>query len=593
MLKAPVHNLVRIFVCATLLWCAGISHALAAPQPEITITGGIKSLRDNVNHFLPFADEGCDVPRWRLRSLLRDARTQIVRAGQALGFYHLDFETDIEITEDCWKLTVNLIPGEPVRVSELRIVINGAGAEDSVFQAIHQKPGIAVGDRLDHGRYETLKARFSNLAAARGYFDGSFDLAKVGVNLEENSARIELVYSTGPRYRFGAITIEQDILDDDFVRRYLNIEEGGNYNTENLLKLKNRYNASNYFAMANISPDLQTLEDEQVPIHIQLDARKRRSYSVGAGVATDTGPRLLLGYEDRYLTRRGHSLAADASIATVKSELETSYTIPMKRPANEFLRFSTGFKYAEAGDTESELYTIGSSYTIYEEDSWLQTYRINYEMEDYIVGEAEEVRSHLIIPSVQYSRSKSDGSLYPQKGWQLMGRLSGSPETLGSDTSFLQFHGRAKYIHPFMGGRVLMRVEVGATEVEEFDELPASVRFFAGGDTSVRGYSYRSIGFKNSDKEVIGGHNLLVGSVEYDYLIRPKWAIAAFYDEGDAPEDYNFEFRRSVGVGVRWISPIGPVRIDIACALDLDDGGRCSGSSVDGWGLHLSMGPDL
>lgn len=597
MLKAPVHNLVRIFVCAALLWCVGGNFALAAPKPEITVTGGIKSLRDNVSHFLPFAEEGCETRRWRLRSLLRDSRAQISRAGQALGFYHLEFDADIEMTEDCWKLTVNLIPGEPVRVSELRIVINGAGADDSVFQAIHQNSGIAVGDRLHHGRYEALKARFSSLAAARGYFDGTFDLAKVSVNLEENSARVELVYDTGPRYNFGEITIEQDILNDDFVRRYLNIEEGTPYNTEELLKLKTRYNASNYFAMATVSPDLQTLQEQKIPVHIQLDARKRRSYSVGAGVATDTGPRLLLGYEDRYVNRRGHSLSADANLSTVKSEIEAAYTIPMKRPANEFLRFTTGFEYEEAGDTESELYSIGSSYTIYDEDKWLQTYSIRYEMEDYIVGDAEEVRSHLIIPSVQYSRSKSDGSLYPQNGWQLMGRLSGSPESLGSEISFLQFNGRAKYIHPFMGGRVLLRTEVGATELDPSDELPVSLRFFAGGDASVRGYSYQSIGTVvtrevDGEKinEVIGGQNMLVGSIEYDYLIRPKWAIAVFYDLGDAAEDFNFDFRRSVGVGVRWISPIGPVRVDIACALD---GTRCSTDSGAGWGLHLSMGPDL
>jgi translocation and assembly module TamA len=587
--KTPGYLFFRVSACALLLWFASGGFALAASKPEIIVTGGIKSLRDNVNHFLPFAEEGCDARRWRLRSLLRDSRTQIMRAGQALGFYHLDFESDIEMTEDCWKLTITLAPGEAVRVTELRIVINGDGIEDGVFQAIHNNPGIKVGDRLNHGRYEALKARFSNLAAARGYFDGAFDLAKVGVNLKENSARIELVYNTGPRYHFGEITIEQEILDNDFVRRYLNIEEGRPYNTEELLKLKNRYNASNYFAMATISPDLQTLQEQQVPIHIQLDARKRRSYSMGAGVATDTGPRLLLGYEDRYINRRGHSLTAAANLSNVRSEVETAYTIPMKRPANEFLRFKTGFKYAEAGDTESELYTIGSSYTIYDEDQWLQIYGINYEMEDYIVGNAEEVRSHLIIPSVQYSRSKSDGSLYPQNGWQLMGRLSGSPESLGSRISFIQIHGRAKYIRPFLSGRVLLRVEGGATQIDESDELPASLRFFAGGDASVRGYSYESIGTE-VDGKVIGGQNSLVGSIEYDYLIRPKWAIAAFYDLGDAAEDYNFNFRRSVGLGVRWISPIGPVRVDIACALDDTP---CSTSSGAGWGLHLSMGPDL
>jgi translocation and assembly module TamA len=443
---------------------------------------------------------------------------------------------------------------------------------------------------LNHGRYETLKARFSNLAAERGYFDGYFELSQVSVNLKEDSARVELVYNTGPRYRFGEISIEQEIFDENFVRRYLNFETGDPYDSEKLLDLKNYYNASNFFALATVSPDLQQLENTQVPVNIKLDARKRRGYSLGAGIATDTGPRLLLGYEDRYVTDTGHSFAAMAHVATVKSSIEATYTIPMRRPAHEFLKFSTGFQREETDDTLSNLTRIGTNYSIYHEDSWLQVYALNYEMEDFVIADEDERRSHLIIPSVQYSRTTYDETAYPLRGWRVMGKLAGSPESLGSKVSFLQFTGHAKYIYPAFGGRFLTRLDVGATEVDETDELPVSVRYFAGGDTSVRGYSYKSIAHEDDEGRVIGGNSLLTASVEYDYLVRPKWALAVFYDIGDAPNDYNFEFKRSVGIGVRWISPIGPVRVDIACALD---GVRCSSSSVEGWGLHLSMGPDL
>lgn len=563
---------------------------LAAPTPEIVVTGGTASLRDNVRYFLPFAEEGCQTPRWRIRSLLRRAETDISRAGQALGYYHLSFDSNFETTADCWKVTIALDPGEPIRVSQVRIDILGEGAGDPVFQALRDDPGIKVGDRLNHGRYESLKSRFGSLAAERGYFSGYFDLAQVGVDLVENSARVELVYNSGPRFRFGDISIEQDILDDDFVQRYINFEEGDPYDVDTLLKLKNLYNASNYFSLARVLPDLQNLEAGQVPIVIQLDERKRHSYSVGAGLATDTGPRLILGYEDRYVTRRGHSFAATGYLAEVRSSVEAAYTIPMRRPAHQFLRIGTGFQREKTDDTLSELTRVGVSYSTYRDDGWLQTYAVNYEMEDYVVGSAEKERSHLVIPSMQFSRTSYDGSAYPLSGWRVMTRLSGSPESLGSKTSFLQLNGSAKYIYPAFGGRFLMRVDAGKTWVDQLDDLPVSVRFFAGGDASVRGYGYKAIAHRDPEGNVIGGRNLLVASVEYDYLIRPKWALAAFYDQGDAPEDYHFNFRRSVGVGVRWISPIGPVRLDLACALD---DVRCGSSGTSGWGLHLSMGPDL
>lgn len=590
MLRTLFYSSFRTLLCGFLLVLLSGQRVFAAPSPDISINGGSENLRENVRHFLQLTDAACDTPRWRLRTLLRDAQARIAQAGEALGFYQLEFDSNFEMMEDCWRVVITLTPGEPVRISEVRIVINGEGSGDKLFQAIHDNPGIKVGDRLNHGHYETLKARFSNLAAVHGYFDGYFEFAQVSVNRAENSARVELVYNTGARYRFGEITIHQDILDDRFVERYLNFEEGDPYNSEDLLTLRSLYNASNYFSIATVGPDLQTLENGAVPINIQLDARKRHAYTMGAGVATDTGPRVLLGFEDRYITRSGHSFKADSQLSTVKNNLEATYKIPMHRPAYEFVKIFTGYQREETSDTLYDLVKFGTSYTVYHEDRWLQTYSVDYQVEDSEIGGEPLPRSHLIIPSMAFARTKSDGTAYPMEGWRLLTRLSGSPQSLGSSVSFLQFEARAKYIRPMLGGRLLLRLDAGATDIEEFDDLPVSVRFFAGGDASVRGYGYKSLGQIDEEGNVIGGKNLLAASIEYDYLVRPKWAVAAFYDQGDASVDYNFNFRRSVGLGVRWISPIGPVRIDVACALDEV---RCGSSGLDGWGLHLSMGPDL
>ncbi|WP_235992358.1 autotransporter assembly complex protein TamA [Cellvibrio polysaccharolyticus] len=614
-------NVIPVFGARLLQCILGVSlfgalAVQAAPTPRITIEGGNKTLQDNVRHFLPFADESCQVQPWRLRSLMRDAQTQIHKAGEALGYYQLQFDTEISRDDECWGVTLRLTPGEPVRVRELRIVITGEASEDRAFQAIHNDPGMKVGDRLNHGRYETLKSRFGNLAIARGYFDGKFDLARISINRATNAARVELVYDSGSRYRFGNVEIQQDILDDDFVRRYVNLQEGEPYDTEQLLELKNLYSSSNYFAAVMTSPDLNALGDKTVPVKVQLEARKRYSYSAGAGVATDTGPRLLLGYEDRYFNRRGHNITANLHLATVQSSFEAAYTIPMHRPAYEYVRLRAGYHREDTSSILSDLYRVGASYTVFHDNEWLQTWGLDYAMEESQVGSQPMNRTHLLIPSLQFSRTRTDGRAYPLRGWRLATGVLGSPESLGSDVSFLQWFGRGKYIRSALGGRIILRADLGVTEVNNFPDLPASLRFFAGGDASVRGYSYKSIGERDEvipkpgeeppaappgeegepgkppekKYEVIGGRNLLVTSIEYDYLIRPQWAIAAFYDQGDASNDFKFNFRRSVGLGVRWISPIGPVRFDIACALD---DVRCGSSGLDGWGFHFSIGPDL
>lgn len=582
-------------LCALLLVT---SLRAQAAEPEIDIIGGTKTLRENIRLHLSLAEESCSTPLWRLNSMLNDSDAEITAAAQSLGFYELQYEAKLVRNKDCWGLNIQLTPGAPVLVTELRIDILGEGSQDEVFKPLHDKPGIKIGNRLNHGRYEALKARFSSLASLHGYFDAEFEQSQVLVNVAEKSAVIALVYDTGKRYRIGEINLKHSILDKEFLQRYYNIKPGDYYDTDELLELKNVYNASNYFAVASVAPDLQALKDHEVPINIDLEERKRRAYSVGAGIEADE-PRVLLGFEDRYLNSRGHRFNADLAASEIKKSAQATYTIPMRRPAYEFLRVYTGYLEEQTVTSLSEKYTYGSSYSYYHDNKWLQTYALDYIQEESTIGRMLPQRTDLIIPSWSVLRTKTDGAPYPLSGWTVLGRISGSPESLGSDFSFAQFYGRAKYVKGFAHGRILLRTELGITETDDVDRLPASVRFFAGGDSSVRGYEYKSLGptrniygrnfvgpleDPRAAVEVIGGNNLLVSSIEYDYRFEDSnWVAALFYDQGNAADDTNIDFKRSAGVGVRWISPIGPIRIDVAKALD----------DEKSWMWHISMGPDL
>lgn len=577
-------------LAALLLLLGG--HAGAA-SPKIEIKGGIKSLRENVHNYLSIGDENCKMPPWRFNALLNNSEREIQSAAQALGYYELTYTTDLKHNDDCWELLINLTPGEPVRVSEIRVEILGEGAADPAFKPLYDDPGIEIGNRLNHDKYESLKSRVSNIAAAQGYFNGEFVLSQVEVSRSEKSAKIALVYESGPRYRLGKITLHHNILNEDFLRRYLNIAEGDYYDSDKLLELRSQYSASNYFAVATASPNLHELNDGTVPIDILLEERKRHEYSIGAGAATDTGPRVLFGFEDRYLNKRGHRLNADINAAEKKSTAQVAYTIPMEKPAQEFLRIYTGYVEENLAIKESHKHIYGTSYSFLSNDRWLQTYALDFEQETSQIGSQPRIETDLLIPSVSLTRTKTDGRPYPLGGWSLLGKVSGSPQSLGSDYSFLQFYSRAKFIQKLGKGRLLVRGEVGTTSTVDFEDLPASVRFFAGGDQSVRGYSYESLGPKtmvlNNDGstslEVTGGKHLLTMGFEYDRRINDSnWVLATFYDMGNSADDFdNIDYYRGAGLGVRWISPIGPIRFDVAKALD----------GAQGWRIHISMGPDL
>jgi translocation and assembly module TamA len=175
----------------------------------------------------------------------------------------------------------------------------------------------------------------------------------------------------------------------------------------------------------------------------------------------------------------------------------------------------------------------------------------------------------------------------PLEGHRSNVQTRGAVEGIVSDTSFLQLYGNTKWVSGlWSGGRLLTRAEAGATLIDSLDSLPASVRYFAGGDTSVRGYAYNSLGPTDSLGGVVGGENLLVGSIEIDQKIAADWSMAVFVDSGNAYDAIaDFDPATGVGIGIRWFSPLGPIRFDVAVPLESD--------APDAYRIHITLGPDL
>jgi translocation and assembly module TamA len=175
----------------------------------------------------------------------------------------------------------------------------------------------------------------------------------------------------------------------------------------------------------------------------------------------------------------------------------------------------------------------------------------------------------------------------PERGHRTYGSIKGSAEGVVSDTSFVQLYGQTKRItRLWPSARLLTRLEYATTLIDELETLPPTVRFFAGGDLSVRGYAYKSLGPKDEFGEVVGGKHLLTGSVELDQRVAEQWSVAAFVDAGNAFDDYgNLDIVTGVGAGVRWYSLLGPIRIDIAVPLEND--------APDNYRIHITVGPDL
>lgn len=558
-----------------------IAGPLLAQSPRFELTGVEGLLETNIRAHVQLPDLACDVGGYRLARNLPGIRNDVVRAGRALGYYHIQHVTRFEQGEDCWFLRSEVEPGQPVRIG--RIDINIAGNED-FFRSPLQNLPLAPGDQLNQGRYERIKNDLTTIAVENGFFDARFSRAELSLDLVRNTGDIQLEFEPGSRYRVGAIQMQQlDALAPEFIQRFLNIEQGDFYSSEALLDLRQALSGSLYFSNVSVTPAITAAQDERVPIQVGLQMRPQRVYSAGVGVTTDIGPRLRLDYEDRYRNRQGHSINSNIGISPVQQNVDLVYGIPLRDPATENLQISGGFLAEDTESFRNETTRLVTTYSFINAWEWRQNYFVNLQHDEAEIA-GSRLQSDLLIGGVSLNRTRADDALYPNSGWRLLTEIKGASERLLSSDSFLQLNLAGKLIESFGPGRVLLRFEAGTSLTSEIDELPVSVRYFSGGDQSVRGYKYDSLGPENEVGEVIGGKHKISASVEYDFNVAPNWKLAVFADTGNAFEDFNdYDLKTGVGIGVRWMSPVGPIRLDLASALDNDNELR----------LHITMGPDL
>lgn len=557
----------------------------SAPRIHIDVSGVDNTLADNLRAHLSLSQETCDAPEWRVNRLFARAENEARRALRALGYYAPGLEKRLERLPDCWKASFEVTAGEPVLVEAVTVRMQGDAEHDASFADLLSKLPIKPGDPANHAKYEQAKRKISSLAAERGYFDGRFTRSELRIEPIGRKATIDIAYDAGRRYHFGPLTLKQDVLRPELVRDFVDYEQGAPYHSDKLLELNRALSDSGYFARVDVRPETEVPDDHEIPVTVELAPRKLHQFMAGAGLTTDAGPRLRLGYENRRLNRRGHRLNVRASGSLIQRDFTARYRIPLADPRSEWLNFESGLLQENTESSETDALKLGVSQTKKRPAGWLETRFIEASREIFEVGRQRGTAT-LLVPGISWSRSIADSSLSPDRGHRLFVELRGGTESLLSDANFLRARMSAVWLRRFpWGGRIITRGEFGAMQVNRFDALPPSLRFFAGGDNSVRGYEFQSLGPEDAGGNVIGGNFLAVGSVEYEHPVAEKWSVAAFVDSGNAFSDTarNNGFNTGIGVGARWASPIGPVRIDLAHPLDDDTLVR----------LHLRLGPDL
>lgn len=573
---------------AVLLLLSPLPAWAAAAKVDVQVEGLSRELKRNVLASLTIeqSKKDKDLDESRIRRLFTQGNAEIEQALQPFGHYKPVIHPTLDQKGDTWVARYEVDAGPVLKVTHRDLQLTGEGASDAGFRAAVDRFPLREGSALNEPEYEIGKKAFEDYAAANGYLDAQFEVHEIRIDLATYTSEVVLHYVTGPRFQFGPITFHQDFLDPKLLRGYVMVKEGDPLDQDELLKLQNALSDSPYFSRVEVVARREAAVGVRVPIDVNLTAAKKFRYTAGLGYGTDTGPRASAGEEIRRLNRRGHRADAEVRISGIEKSGKTDYIVPGIYPSTDLTTYTLAYADLRPQTSKSMSFLVGGS-RARALGRWRQSIGLNYERTTFTVGVDSGI-SRLLGPQASWQRIYADDRIYPTHGERIEFDLRGADKSALSNATFLQAIARAKFIQSFADERFrfITRADVGYTAInsQDFHLLPPSVRFFAGGDQSVRGYSYEGIGPRDVFGHVIGGKVLEVGSVELEYRFLRKWGVAAFYDTGTANTKFGGQLKVGTGLGARWLSPIGLIRLDFAEAI------REPHHPIR---IHLTIGPDL
>lgn len=537
------------------------------------------------------AKQRSDLSEARLQFLLRRIPAEIGKALEPFGWYSPVVDVRREPARDGVRIRVSVDLGEPVRVKSFDADLTGEARDDRFVMRELPKLKPAVGERFVHLDYEASKFRVERKLADRGYFEAKRTTARVAVSRSGKTADVLLRWESGPRHAMGEARFAANQFRPGLLQPLVDWRTDEPYHRNKLDRLQARLSALDYFALVEVVPAEDRDGDAlRVPIDITTTPAKRTAYTAALRFGSDTGAGLRASMNRRWVNDRGHKWLSDFEWSQRLSGFSTQYRIPSLRRLpgwwggrieylSEEPQSALGYERVGLGvgwQGRRDPYTLSGRLVFAEE----RTKRLRRDR-------FPDARQTMLYPEVAATYRRVDDPLDPEDSLQLTVALRGGViEAASSRERFAQVEVGAQWLHTIGDSQaVMLRADAATTAYGgtlESLAFPTSLRYFAGGDRSIRGYGYREVG-PRFEGETLGGLHRIVASAEYQYFFTAEWGAAVFVDAGDVFNRRDaFEPKVGVGVGARWRSPVGLVGVDVAQGLDDAAGG--------GTRLHISFG---
>jgi len=560
-------------------------------------------IRDYVQRHIELARyrELRDIDANEMARLLSAAQRNVQDLLGTLGYFSPTIQLDVTSTPQnlaaARRVLITVQPGEPVKISDISLEFTGPIAQEDAAQdqrrAIRAAWGLRRGMVFTQADWDAAKTQALRLLTQQRYPTGQVLASRAEVDPHTKTARLSITLDSGPAYRLGTLQISgTQHFDNQLVTRLARLIPGADYDQVQLLQAQQRLSDSGFFDSVFVSLDT-TGQPQSASVLVQVREAKLQKIVLGVGASTDSGLRLSMAHTHHKVPGIDWRAVSKISLDRDTQSIGTELTAPPDENGTRWVT-SALFQRQVSGSfyVDSQRYRLGRTQIGEQVD---RNYYLQYDRAQ-TQAAGSSTAANTLTANYAWTQRNFDSLPFPSSGYGLGAELGGGV-TLGGDYQpYLRAQVRWLSIWSLAStqdnartvvraGRIAARAEVGMVLSRDGVTLPSTQLFLTGGDTTVRGYAYRSIGNELAGGVVAAGRYLAVGSVEWQRPIvvndrLTDWESTVFLDAGavaDKPADWLAKV--GVGAGVRWRSPVGPLQMDVAY-----------GVATRELRLHLSVG---
>jgi translocation and assembly module TamA len=579
--RGPTRRGAALLDLAARLLCLALACAAAAAMAAEPAAGDSARVQFRVVIEAPQPlrsqlEGGLNLVRWQrdermtlesLRPLVAEARSAAERAAAAEGYFSAIVGTAIE-PGDPVTVRISVAPGPRTRVGTVELRFRGAVAEKDPggghrMAAVRRAWPLRAGEPFRQSQWEEAKLAAVAELARESYAAASIVGSEARVDPERQSASLLVEIDSGPPFRFGALHVTGTRQYPASIVENLNpIKPGDAYDASRLAVFQRRLLETGYFATAQMTVDRDPAAADAAPLRVNVIEGRSQRVDTGVSVSTDTRLGVQLNYGNQDFWDSALRLRSALKIDARTQIFDTSVDTP-PRAGGVWNTVTARYEATDIQNQRTEGTVLGASYNWGVERTPSQIALSAHTERQVIVGSNTERNDALFLGFRQVFRY-TDDPLLPRRGVLGSAQLGTSLPWLATQ-DFVRGAGKLNLLVP-LGTRadLAARLEGGIVLADSRSGVPSAFLFRTGGDQTIRGYAYQSIGVPQG-LAIVGGRYMAVGSVEATYWVAGDWGVAAFVDAGDAFDNRNaFDPAIGYGMGVRWRSPIGPFRADIA-----------------------------